>query len=173
MPNIREIYEIIMMLKAAYPAFYSKYGREELEATAKTWRLAFADVDFTVLEAAAIETIRCHTGYPPTIGEIMEKVREIRGDQSDEELWLILRDAASRGLYGAREEFEKLPAVLKRYCGSPSALRDMAREDAERMNTVTRGQFLKSVGAMRRREDYAQMLPGGAKAETAQIAPRS
>jgi uncharacterized protein YcgL (UPF0745 family) len=137
------------------------------------WSEMFADDDIRVVKVALFKLIETHQGYPPDIAALKEKIRELvvasTGEPTDEELWQMLRRAASNGYYGAREEFDRLPRVVQRYLGSPSALRDLAVIDEKTLNTVTKGQFLKQIVSLRERQEFADSLPEPVKEAVARL----
>jgi hypothetical protein len=158
--------ETIMMLKilrASYPNFYSKFGKDELNEIANLWTEMFSADDFNIVKYALKDLIATHSGFPPDIAAIKNKIKEIcsaaTGEATNEDLWLMLKKAVSNGIYGSRQEFEKLPPVLQRYLGSPSTLFELAQIDSDTFNTVNHGQFLKQINAIKEREAYSQALP--------------
>jgi hypothetical protein len=155
-----ETLKVLSLLREAYPFFYSKTA--DIEPAVNLWHAIFSDDDSRLVAKAVMELISTHAGYPPDIATVKNKIRalisSVSGEDTDEELWHRLKRALSNGLYGAAEEFEKLPTVLKRYAGSPSTLRDMAEIDTETLNTVVHGQFLKQIAAVRERERAAASL---------------
>lgn len=163
----QETTQILALLNAAYPAFYSKMSRIEIDGVIALWAEIFADDDFGLVKYALKELIATHTGYPPDIAALKSKIAEITQAATDkpthEELWQMLKAAASNGFYGAAQEFEKLPPVLKRYVGSPATLREYAMIDADTFNTVNHGQFLKQIKVIEDREEYASKMPEDVK----------
>lgn len=105
---------------------------------------------------------------PPDIAAVKAKIKSIvsaaQNEPTDEELWHALKRAVSNGYYGSKQEYDKLPPVLQRWCGSPSALREMACLDSDTFNTVTRGQFLKQIKIVKEREEYRERMPAEIKA---------
>lgn len=168
-----ETTSVLKILKVSYPAFYSKFSRDDMVAVLDLWTEMFADDDIRVVKVALFKLIETHKGYPPDIAALKEKIRELvvaaTGELTDEELWQMLRKAASNGYYGAREEFDRLPRVVQRYLGSPSALRDLAVLDEKTLNTVTKGQFLKQIVSLRERQEFADSLPEGVKEAVARL----
>lgn len=154
---------VLKILKVSYPAFYSKFSKDDMVAVLDLWAEMFADDDVRVVKVALFKLIETHKGYPPDIAALKEKIRELvvasTGEPSDEELWRMLRNAVCNGYYGAKEEFDKLPRVVQRYLGSPSALRDLAQIDVRTLDTVTHGQFLKQIVSLRERQEFADSLP--------------
>ena len=153
---------ILYTMRCAYPAFYSKMSAGDLEGIVNLWTTMFAEDDARLVTDAVKDLIVTHRGFPPEIADVKEKIRELIAtvscEPTDEELWAILREAIKDGMYGAEEQFKALPPVLKRYCGSPSKLRDLAQEDSGTIETVVHGQFLKSIPHMREREEFAKRL---------------
>ena len=141
-----ETAKVMAILQVAYPAFYGKKSVEEKRAAVSLWAELLKEYDSRLVTAAVKELIKTHSGYPPDIAAVVERIHGIedaaRGEQTNEELWILLKKAISNGYYGAEEEFQRLPEVLKRYLRSPSQLREMSGIDSDTLNTVTRGQFL-------------------------------
>lgn len=163
-----ETLQVLSLLRASYPAFYSKFSKGELENIVALWTEMFAEDDFGIVKYALKDLIATHSGYPPDIAALKTKIKEIcsagSNEPTNEELWGMLKKAVSNGIYGAREEFEKLPPVLKRYCGSPSTLTELSYVDSDTFNTVNHGQFLKEIKIIKEREEYAANMPAEVKA---------
>jgi len=127
------------------------------------WATCFAKDDPRVVTTAVQDLIQTHTGFPPEIADVRKKITEIvnsvTGTPSDEEYWGILKAALDDGVYGAKEQFNKLPAPLKRFCGSESWIRDHARMDTEVIDSVVHGQFLKTFPKVREAQEYRDSLP--------------
>ena len=153
---------VMKIMRYAYPTFYSKMTVGDFNEIVGLWSQMFKDDDFYIVSDAVKDLVVTHRGFPPEIADVKEKIRELLAtagsEPTDEELWAILREAIKDGMYGAEEQFKALPPVLKRYCGSPSKLRDLAQEDSGTIETVVHGQFLKSIPHMREREEFAKRL---------------
>lgn len=168
-----ETASMLTILKTAYPSFYSKMKARDGELTLDLWATMFRDDPVEIVKFALYKLIEVHNGFPPDIADVKAKVREIitasTGEPTDEELWQVLKKAIEHGIYDAREEFEKLPPVLKRYCGSPSTLRDLASGDTDILNTVTHGQFMKQIGVLRDRQKFEDELPEAVREVTGRL----
>ena len=168
-----ETLQMLSLLKASYPAFYSKFQKAELESIANLWTEMFEEENFEITKYALKELIATYSGYPPDIATVKNKIKELcataTGEETDEQLWLRLKEALKNGIYGSKEEFEKLPPVLQRYCGSPATIREMAVIDNDVLNTVNKGQFLKQIKIIREREEYAMRMPESMKMLVSQI----
>lgn len=162
-----ETLSILSILRASYPAFYSKLTKRDLEGIVSVWTEMFETDDVNLVKFALKELIETHTGFPPDIAALKGKMREITQAAIDkptpEDLWLKLKTAAENGYYGAREEFEKLPPVLKRYVGSPATLKEYSMMSADTFNTVVHGQFLKQIKIIEDRQEFSEKLPEGVK----------
>ena len=168
-----ETASMLTILKTAYPSFYSKMKARDGELTLELWSEMFRNDPVEIVKFALYKLIEGHNGFPPDIADVKAKVREIisasTGDPTDEELWIILKNAIKNGIYDAREEFEKLPPVLQRYCGSPETIRELAIGDTDILNTVTHGQFMKQIGTMRERQKFEDELPEAVREVTRRL----
>lgn len=162
-----ETLQVLSLLRASYPTFYSKFGKRELESIVNLWAEMFEEENFGVVKYALKELIATHSGFPPDIAALKNKIKELcqsaTGEPTDEELWQMLKKAVTNGIYGARTEFEKLPPVLKRYVGNPGTLYELAFIDSDTFNTVNHGQFLKQIKIIKDREAYSAKMPDSVK----------
>lgn len=158
-----EVLQTLAVLRAAYPAFYSRTKESDLEATIALWTRMFAEDDARIVGYALDDLIKTHSGYPPDIAALKKRIKEICAavydEPTDEDLWNLLVKATSNGYYGAEKEFEKLPKILQRYCGSPNQLREFSMMDSHEFRTVIHGQFLKQIGVIKDREIKARNMP--------------
>lgn len=150
-------------LRVSYPAFYTKLGEDDFSTMVDLWSTIFSGDDSRVVTLAVRDLIQTHTGFPPEIADVRKKITDIvrsaTGEPTDEEYWMILRNALSDGIWGAKDNFEKLPAPLKRFCGSPSWIRDHARMSSEVIDSVIHGQFLKQFPRVKEAQEYHDSLP--------------
>ena len=163
-----DVIKALALVKAAYPAFYAKMTARDAENVIALWADMFADDDPRVIALAVKDCIATHDGYPPSIAAIKNRAKQLVRDASDapgiDDLWALFARACSNGIYGAQEEFNKLPPVLQRFAGSPRALYDYAMMDGDTFNSVVRGQFYKRVQAMQEQEERAALMPPEVKA---------
>ena len=161
--NRQETIKALSVLKAAYPMFYSKQTKGDLEITVNLWETIFANDDYQVVMVALKELISKHSGFPPDIAALRKQMDDMTfaaiGEPTDEELWRMLAKAASNGYYGYQQEWQKLPSILKRYLGAPETLREFAVMEETTLNTVAKGQFLKQIGNIRERERFDIQTP--------------
>lgn len=140
-----EIKKTIAYLRTAYKGFCEDMN---LTAVINVWHDQFKDEDVHVVwEATRNYTRSCE--YPPTIAGIQEQINLIKQTQTDAELWDCITKAARNSTYGAAEEFEKLPEVCQQFVGSPAGLKDLGQIDAGTLQTVVKGQFIKTAPQIR------------------------
>lgn len=162
-----ETAQILAILNAAYPAFYSKIKPREFEGIIDIWAEMFETDDFNIVKYALKQLIAQHTGFPPDIAALKAKINEViavaTGQPTHEELWQILKKAVANGIYGADEEFAKLPEVLQKYCGTANTIRTLAQIDEQTFNTVNHGQFLKQIPIIEQRQEFELSMPNDIK----------
>jgi hypothetical protein len=158
-----DVIQMLTLLKAAYPAFYSKMSAKDAEAAITLWIEMFSGDDPRVIALAVKHFIETHDSYPPSIAAIKNRAKQIlqsvSGDPTPDDLWTVFARACGNGIYGAKEEFDRLPPVLKRFAGSPQALYDYAVMDGDVFNSVVRGQFFKRIEAMQQQEEFDALTP--------------
>lgn len=158
-----DVIKMLSLLKAAYPAFYSKMSSRDADNAISLWIEMFSGDDPCIIALAVKDCIETHDGYPPSIAAIKNRAKQLVRGASDapsvDELWAIFSKACSNGIYGSYEEFNKLPPVLQRFAGSPRALYDYAIMDGDTFNSVVRGQFFKRVPSMQEQDERNAMMP--------------
>lgn len=164
--NREEVLQALSILKAAYPHSFQKLGKRDADALVALWERQFAEEDPQAVGAAIDSLIATRTvGYSPTIGEIKEQLHRLRNqDQlSEAEAWAQVTQACSNGLYGYREEFEKLSPLVQETVGAPEVIRDWARESVDVFQSVIASNFRKSYAAAKERAKHASMLPANVR----------
>ena len=163
------------ILKIAYPNFYKSQSEHERLNSAKLWAAMFADDPADVVAAAVKAFIVTDTkGFPPVIGIIKNKIAGIirRGQMTEYEAWHEVKKALSNGLYGASEEFEKLPPILQRLVGSPNQLRQWAAMDSGDLESIVGSNFMRSYKARAEYERDDLLLPADVKNFIAELSKR-
>lgn len=158
----KETAAALAILKAAYPHSFKGMTKPDAEATLNLWSRQFADDDPTLVSAAIDRLIATRTaGYSPTVGEVKEQLAKLSSaDAPDEaEAWAYVSMACRNGLYGAEEEFSKLPPAVQNAVGSPEQLRQWAMMDSGTVESVVASNFRKSYAARQTREKELAKLP--------------
>ena len=138
---------ILRVLETAYPQFYRGKSTEERRDALRLWHDMFADRDGMVVAAAVKAFIATDAkGFPPSIGQINEKLVKLTGPEalSEQEAWALVSRAIRKSGYHAAEAFAALPPVIQQVVSSPSALRTWAMTPAEDLETVVASNFMRS-----------------------------
>lgn len=148
-----ETLKLMATLRAAYPQYYAKVGLEDAEITAALWQRMFQDDDAGRVGAAVAAFIASDaSGFPPSIGQIKDKLDKIRQeaeghDLTPAEAWGLVAKACRRATYNAQEEYDKLPDTVRAVLGGAQTLHDYAQMDLETLNSVVASNFQRSYAA--------------------------
>ena len=170
--NYEETLAIMGVLKAAYPQYYRDMKRGDAESVVSLWAEMFKDEPVNVVAVAVKAYIASDTkGYPPHIGAIKDEIVKIKAPKSmtEQEAWMLVKNATRNGLYGSAEEFEKLPPICKKLVGSPSQLREWATMDSDTLNSVVASNFQRSYKVMEKREKERLAIPSDVRGIMAQL----
>ena len=152
--------ENFRILVKAMKAVYSQPSFIADEDAFKTWFFMLNDIPYQYLQAG-IQAHMQSEKFPPTIAEIriasakfMQREEEI----SDLEAWAVVRRAIGRSGYYWKEEFEKLPALVKKAVGRADNLKDWAGMDMETVDSVIQSQFLRSFRTIKAQDSDLKKL---------------
>lgn len=160
-----EMIQIFKVLKTAYPRFYNGMDKEDIQSAIGLWTEMFANDDTKIVTTALRELINDFQ-YPPTIADVKEKIRSmnslINDDKQVDDYWNEFKRCVG-GINPngeLRYAFENLSEPIQKFVGEPSNLICYAMMDSEIFNSVTKGQFSKSVETYIKREnEMKNMLP--------------
>lgn len=161
-----DVIKIMSVLRGAYPQFYRDISKQEALDTINLWSDMFLD-DPAELVAAAVKAFISSDakGFPPSIGIIRDNMRKLSIQETTTpfEAWSLVWKAIQRSGYNSKEEFEKLPADLRRMVGSPEQLRAWAMMDADTVQSVIGSKFQTSYEIRSKQEREYQALPASVK----------
>jgi len=158
-----DVIKLMSVLRGAYPQFYRDVGRQEALDTISLWTDMFAEDDAAIVAAAVKALIATDSkGYPPHIGAVKAKIRQLteRPKMAPQEAWGLVWRAVQRSAYNSREEFKRLPPMLRRLVGTPEQLKAWARMDANTVQSVIGSNFQRSYQEWAKQEAEFQALPG-------------
>ena len=164
--------KLMTVLQTAYPQFYAKKSDEEMNDAINLYMDMFQDEPAELVAMAVKALIKTRTStWPPSIGEINEKIMQITQpeEMTEQEAWALVLRASQNGTYGSEKEFEKLPEVLQRLVGSPKQLREWAAMDADVINSVVASNFMRSFRARAEHEREYLALPNDVKQVMGQL----
>ena len=157
--NEKETVKILSVITEVYPVFRKD---RDISATARVWQRIFEHTPYAAVEQALMAYIATDTkGYPPVPGAINERImqaRELSG-LTENDAWILVLRAVSRGIYNSAEEFAKLPEEVQRIVGHPRQLHEWALLDAGEVNTVIASAFRRSWRARKELERNLGMAP--------------
>lgn len=172
----REIAELMTVLQANYPDAFRGQSDAVVAAKIALWHDTFRDYPKEVVYTAAKAFMVTDTkGFMPNIGQIAEQIQRLK--QADEmtpsEAWATVARAIRNGIYGATEEFEKLPREIQREVGNPEQLREWALMESDTVQSVISSNFQRSFRARRARDKDFEKLPKDVKEFIAGFAANS
>ena len=158
-----ETIEFLMMVQAAFP----NYKPPDKTVAVNTWFLMLADYPYQQVQMALKAYIVTDTsGFAPRIGQIIDKIQMINSpvEMNEMEAWSLVSKALRNGNYKSREEFEKLPDLVKEAVGSPENIHNWAQADIKSIESVIQSNFIKSYRLVVNRQKEMQKLPKDIKA---------
>lgn len=158
-----ETIELLMMMQAAFP----NYKPPDKTVAVNTWFLMLADYPYQQVQMALKAYIVTDTsGFAPRIGQIIDKIQMINSpaELNEMEVWSLVSKALRNGNYKSKEEFEKLPDLVKEAVGSPENIHNWAQADIKSIESVIQSNFIKSYRFVVNKQKEMQKLPNDIKA---------
>lgn len=158
--NKMETTQVITLLAGNYNSIADK-SKEQKQMMIETWYACLADLDYQLVLQAVKKTI-IENPYPPTIHDIRKNAIELVNPSTQRngiEAWEEAYKMICNGLYMTQEEFDRHSPEVKKFFGSVKQVKELAQIDAQTVNTVTKGQFLKQYEVITDRERQQKLLP--------------
>lgn len=139
----------VMTVMRLISANYDNYHPKDLKSTTDLWLSAFSSFDDKTVEFAVKKFMLLdEKGFPPKIGQIVSIIfSEGREVMSEVEAWGYVSKALRNSTYGAEEEFENLPEIVKSAIGNAERLKEWASLDEREVQTVISSNFMRSYRA--------------------------
>lgn len=148
---------------------------DDAVAQARAWALVLDKWSYPQMEAALMAFVANDTkGFPPSPGQLIDTAINLtqKGDElTEQEAWSLVQRALSNGTYGYREEYAKLPPLVRACIGSPNQLREWVQTDASAINTVTASNFMRSYRAKKASKDRYARTPEFIQAVSEKLFP--
>ena len=154
--------KILSVLRGAYPAFYRDITKQEAESTIALWESMFDEEPYELVAAAVKAFISGDgKGFPPAIGQIKERIRQITTpeEMTEQEAWALVSKALRNSTYGSEEEFKKLPAEVQAVVHDPGQLKQWAISPADEVETVIASNFMRSFRVKQKVNKEYMALP--------------
>jgi len=155
-----ETKQLLDILKLSYPTYYKNMDFNQAKETLDFYYGFFDEYDAVIVVQALRNYIK-ENKFPPTIAGLTEQINLLMpSGKSSAEYWNLILKAIRNSAYNSKEEFDKLPHECQMWLGESMALKDLSQIDSETVNTVIRGQFLKSINQIiERRNAQLTMNP--------------
>lgn len=165
--TIEETGAVMDILQAAYPRYYSGLSAPNPEQAVTLWATMFADDDLHLVLDAVKAFIATDTkGFPPHIGAIKAKLRQLTDPQETTELeaWGMVYRAICNSAYNSEQEFKKLPPMLQSIVGDARQLREWAMMPTDTVQSVVASNFQRSYRSRSQHEREFAALPEDVRA---------
>ena len=157
-----ETVEIIHIICDCYPNFKP----EDLSRTIDAWQVMLEEYSCEQVAVALKAYITSNTsGFAPSVGEIVAKIQLVSQPQGLDGMtaWGLVSKALRNGTYGAVEEFNKLPPLVKQAVGMPDNLKNWATSDYQTIETVIQSNFLRTYEVIVKRANEINRMPNNIK----------
>jgi len=157
-----QVGKLLMTIQAYYP----NYNPPDKEITLNAWHIMLAEYPEELVLQALRACIATNTsGFAPDVGQIMSKIQTISQPQELDGMsaWGLVSKALRNGTYGAVEEFNKLPPLVRQAVGIPDNLKNWATSDYQTIETVIQSNFLRTYEVIVKRETEISRMPDNIK----------
>lgn len=163
----RETAQVLSVLRAAYPNFYKGMSKADLEGIVDLWAAMFAEDDPKLVAGAVKAFIATDSkGFPPVIGVIKDKLRQITAPEmmTEQEAWGLVLRAMNCSEHEVGKRFDALPPVVRSIVGTPRQLWDWGMMDSDTVQSVVASNFMRSYRARAQYQRDYEALPADVKA---------
>lgn len=157
-----ETVKIIRIMSDCYP----NYKPNNLSETVDVWQMMLDEYSYNQVSIALKAYVTSDTsGFAPSVGEIVAKIQTISQPQELDGMtaWGLVSKALRNGTYGAVEEFNKLPPLVRQAVGMPDNLKNWATSDYQTIETVIQSNFLRTYETIVKRANEINRMPDNIK----------
>lgn len=157
-----QVGKLLMTIQAYYP----NYNPPDKKVTLNAWYIMLAEYPEELVLQALRACIATNTsGFAPDVGQIMSKIQTISQPQELDGMaaWGLVSKALRNGAYGAVEEFNKLPPLVRQAVGMPDNLKNWATSDYQTIETVIQSNFLRTYEVVVKRANEINRMPDNIK----------
>lgn len=145
---------------------YPNYKPNNLSETVDVWQMMLDEYSYNQVSIALKAYVTSDTsGFAPSVGEIAAKIQLISQPQELDGMaaWGLVSKALRNGTYGAVEEFNKLPPLVRQAVGIPDNLKNWATSDYQTIETVIQSNFLRTYETVVKRANEINRMPDNIK----------
>ena len=147
-------------LQMAISVFFPNYHPENKSQVIELWTDELSDYSYHDISNALHTYVAIdHTGFAPTIGQLLHCLSIADEDLGELEAWSMVRKAIQNGIYNSVAEYAKLPPVIQKAIGTADNIREMAMMDNDAMESVEQSQFVKNYRVQLQRDKQIRNLP--------------
>lgn len=157
-----ETVKIIRIMCDCYP----NYKPNNLSETVDVWQMMLDEYSYNQVSIALKAYVTSDTsGFAPSVGEIVAKIQLVSQPQELDGMaaWGLVSKALRNGTYGAVEEFNKLPPLVRQAVGMPDNLKNWATSDYQTIETVIQSNFLRTYETAVKRANEINRMPDNIK----------
>lgn len=157
-----ETVKIIRIMCDCYP----NYKSNNLSETVDVWQMMLDEYSYNQVSIALKAYVTSDTsGFAPSVGEIVAKIQLVSQPQELDGMaaWGLDSKALRNGTYGAVEEFNKLPPLVRQAVGMPDNLKNWATSDYQTIETVIQSNFLRTYEVVVKRANEINRMPDNIK----------
>lgn len=157
-----ETVKIIRIMSDCYP----NYKPNNLSETVDVWQMMLDEYSYNQVSIALKAYVVSDTsGFAPSVGEIVAKIQLVSQPQELDGMaaWGLVSKALRNGTYGAVEEFNKLPPLVRQAVGMPDNLKNWATSDYQTIETVIQSNFLRTYEVIVKRANEINRMPDNIK----------
>lgn len=158
-----ETIKLLMVIQSAYPNFKPP----DKTVAVDTWYTMLKDMDYNVVQMGLRAYITSDTsGFAPSIGQLINTIYLTQNPQelNEMEAWALVSKALRNGYYGAVEEFDNLPPLVRKAVGTPDNLRNWSQTNTESVENVIQSNFMRSYRTVVKREEEIKKMPADVQA---------
>lgn len=145
---------------------YPNYKPNNLSETVDVWNMMLNNYSYEQVSVALKAYINSDiSGFAPSIGQLIGKIQTISQPQELDGMtaWGLVSKALRNGTYGAVEEFNKLPPLVRQAVGMPDNLKNWATSDYQTIETVIQSNFLRTYETVVKRANEINRMPDDIK----------
>lgn len=146
--------------------YYPNYKPNNLSETVDVWNMMLEAYRYNQVSIALKAYATSDTsGFAPSIGQLIGKIQTISQPQELDGMaaWGLVSKALRNGTYGAVEEFNKLPPLVRQAVGMPDNLKNWATSDYQTIETVIQSNFLRTYETVVKRANEINRMPDNIK----------
>ena len=167
----QEAAKLIFTIKASYPAHFDKYKKQDIDNMILVWSGLFRDIPYEQASMGLEIYLMSETkGFPPSPGQVVDCIQKAEpADMNENEAWGYVRVAIRNGIYGAEEEFAKLPPDCQKAVGRPGQLTEWAMMPSNDVDVTAAAQFKRAYKAVVNRRHEEAKMPQSVRERLAMI----